>query len=369
MSGKKIGILTLPLNNNFGGILQSYALQLYLKNKGNEVVLIDRRHNQSSLDPYKLLLKKYFFKGKYKEYIEANVKISENTRYFRHKYILPKTNEIYSEKELKNIVDEQSFDAVIVGSDQVWRLEYATDLVKNMFLDFVPSSAKRISYAASFGVGSWEHNSETTDIVKDLVKKFDRISVREDSGLEICNEVFGVNATQLVDPTMLLDTSDYIKLVEGEAEPKREGEILTYMLDNSEERKKLVKIIQGEIGGDIFNINVKSKKSADPLEERIFPTVTSWLRGFIDAKFAIVDSFHGCVFAILFNKPFIAFGNKERGLTRFSSLLKLFKLEDRLILSSEELTTKVINAPIDWELTNSILKDCRKVSEKYFDEM
>ncbi|WP_010136856.1 polysaccharide pyruvyl transferase family protein [Ochrovirga pacifica] len=122
---------------------------------------------------------------------------------------------------------------------------------------------------------------------------------------------------------------------------------------------------EGEIGGDVFSVNVKSKKSSDSIEDRIFPTVTSWIRGFVDAKFAIVDSFHGCVFAIIFNKPFIAFGNKERGLTRFTSLLKLFKLEDRLILNSDDLTVEVMNATIDWKIVNRILKENKTVSEEY----
>lgn len=364
MSGKKIGILTLPLNNNFGGILQSYALQTYLREKGNDVVLIDRRHNRQPLDKYKLLLKKCFFKNKYQQHLN-NIKISVNTHAFRNKHILPKTEEIFSEKQLRKIVESNNFDAVIVGSDQVWRLEYATDLVPNMFLDFVPNGVKRVSYAASFGVDNWEHNLDTTNTVKDLIQKFDHISVREDSGIGLCKDTFNVNAIQHIDPTMLISKETYLELVELENEPKRKGDILTYMLDNSKERKQLVDKIQKEIGGGIFNVNVKSKKASAPIEDKIFPTVTSWVRGFIDAKYVIVDSFHGCVFAIIFNKPFIAFGNKERGLTRFTSLLKLFKLEDRLVLNSEDLTPEVIKAPIDWEKTNAILNECRVVSKKY----
>ena len=168
---------------------------------------------------------------------------------------------------------------------------------------------------------------------------------------------------------MLLPKTDYLNLVNLENEPKREGDILVYMLDNSNERKMLVNQIEKEINGTAFNINVKSKDSKASIKDRTYPTVTSWIRGFVDAKYVIVDSFHGCVFAIIFNKPFIAFGNTERGLTRFSSLLKLFKLEDRLILNNQNLTSEIINAPIDWELTNSILNDCRVDSEKFLNSI
>lgn len=363
---KRIGILTLPLNNNFGGLLQSYALQKYLNENGNDAILIDRRHNQSNFNWVKVLLKKYFFKKKYIQFVENNITISVNTKKFRDKYISPKTEEIFSEKSLNKIVKDNQFDAVIVGSDQVWRLEYATDLTHNMFLDFITKSkTKKVSYAASFGVGSWEHGNETTHVIKNLIRKFDYVSVREDSGVKICKEIFDTDAKQHIDPTMLLTPEDYIDLVAKENEPKRKGTILTYMLDNSEERKFLVNKIQEEIKGKVFNINVKSKKITDPIEDRIFPTVTSWLRGFIDAEFAIVDSFHGCVFSILFNKPFIAFGNKKRGLTRFTSLLKLFDLEDRLIVDPKDLTKEIICSEIDWEKTNKILENCRVDSENF----
>ena len=136
MHKKKIGILTLPLTNNYGGLLQSYALQFYLKNKGFDAIIIDRRHNKSTLDNLKFLLKKYLFKGKYQLHLE-NLKVTSNTRFFREKYLKPKTDEIFSQKKLKQIVDKEKFDAIIVGSDQVWRLEYSTDLFKNMFIDFI----------------------------------------------------------------------------------------------------------------------------------------------------------------------------------------------------------------------------------------
>lgn len=88
-------------------------------------------------------------------------------------------------------------------------------------------------------------------------------------------------------------------------------------------------------------------------EKYILPHVAQWLKSFNDAKFIITDSFHGTVFAIIFNRPFIVVGNKERGLARFTSLLRLFKLEDRLVDSAEE-AMKIVDAPIDWKRVNSI---------------
>ena len=370
MYKKKIGILTLPLTNNYGGLLQSYALQLYLKKKGFDAKIIDRRHNKSILDNFKFLLKKYLFKGKHQKDVD-NLKITLNTRYFKEKYLYPKTEEIHSQKKIKQIVNREKFDAIIVGSDQVWRLDYSRDLFKNMFLDFInDNNVKKLSYAASFGVADWCHDKLTTNIVSDLIQKFDYVSVREDSGLGICKTIFGVDALQHVDPTMLLEKKDYTLLVSSEISLKpNKGNILVYMLDNSEQRLSLVNQIRHEVGGELFNVNVGSKSLKASLEQRTYPSVLNWVKGFMDAEYVIVDSFHGCVFAILYNKPFIAFGNKQRGLTRFSSLLKLFKLENRLILNAKELSPEIIKAPINWELTNSILDHCRKKSDNYFDNL
>jgi len=88
----------------------------------------------------------------------------------------------------------------------------------------------------------------------------------------------------------------------------------------------------------------------------IFPPVTQWLRGFMDAKYVVTDSFHGVAFSIIFNKPFIAIGNKERGLARFTSVLKKFNLEERLVLTESELTQEKIDAEIDFGKVNEIKK-------------
>jgi len=365
---KKIGIITLPLIRNYGGILQSYALQKYLQDQGNEVVLIDRHRNKGGLTPYKEIVKKLFFRKKYIKAVEEKA-IIENPTYFINKYLKPKTDKILSEEKLHKIVKQQNFDAVITGSDQVWRLEYAFTLTNNLFLDFVPENTKKISYAASFGVDTWDHDEDTTTKIKELLKTFDKVSVREDSGVEICQDVFGIQAEMLVDPTMLLKKEDYIELVSKENEPKKDGSILVYMLDVTKDRQEAIDRVCAERNSDFFRVNAKSQDPNSKLEDRIYPPVTGWLRGFMDAEFAIIDSFHGCVFSILFNVPFIAYGNVKRGLTRFTSLLKAFGLEDRLILDKNDLTDEKINAPIDWDVVNAKLEALRSKSETYLKDI
>jgi hypothetical protein len=364
---KVIGILTLPLNNNFGGILQSYALQLYLSRKGYKVILIDRQYDDDLIFNLKYTVKRFLDKKKFKSKKQKELINNKPTK-FINTYIKPKTDRITSNVQLKEIISNSNFDAVIVGSDQVWRLEYSDTIKYNLFLDFVNNpKTKKLSYAASFGVDQWKHPDNVTSKVKDLLKEFHAISVREDSAVSICKDVFGVNAVQHIDPTMLLEKEDYEALVKQEQEPKSSGDILVYMLDVTGDRQAVIEYAEKALNGKAFMVNKKSSNLKYNLENAIYPTVTSWLRGFMDAKYVVVDSFHGCIFSILFNKPFLAYGNKERGLTRFTSMLKLFGLENRLILSKDDVTEKHLIDPIDWEAVNVKLRLLRSEVQDYFD--
>ena len=102
-----------------------------------------------------------------------------------------------------------------------------------------------------------------------------------------------------------------------------------------------------------FCVNSKYDNEEAPLEERIQQPVEKWLRAFYDAEFVITDSFHACVFSIIFNKPFIVYGNKERGIAIFDSQLKMFELEERLACSLND-ANRVLQTPIDWKKINTI---------------
>ena len=130
---------------------------------------------------------------------------------------------------------------------------------------------------------------------------------------------------------MLLTKEDYIQLFENTDTPKSKGTLLNYILDETSEKLTLIDQIAQEKNLVLFRVNSKVENKKAPLQERIQPSVEQWLRGFYDAEFVVTDSFHACVFSILFNKPFIAIGNEDRGTSRFTSLLSMFGLKDRLI--------------------------------------
>lgn len=267
-------------------------------------------------------------------------------------------------------ITENSYDAYLVGSDQVWRPRM-NHYIDYTFFGFVGSDKPiLLSYAASFGVDTWDYTVEETAKYKKQIQRFSGVSVREDSGVALCKEYFNVDATHVLDPTLMLEVDDYRKLIKQENENKSDGELLCYILDENNEKQLLIDTISKELNIKPFFLNAEFNncKSALELEKRIYPTVTSWLKGFDDAKYVVTDSFHGCVFAILFNKPFIVYGNKKRGMSRFNSLLKLFDLEDRLVHSFNAISDYKIHQEIDWDRVNMKIDEYRNISNNFIVE-
>jgi len=379
----KIGIITQPLQNNYGGLLQNYALLHVIKNMGHEVETIDHSSNINTIWIRKVLSRtkgcllhvlfpKRYEKPRYIPNEKEYEVIRKNTNYFINKYI-SRTKVLNSLREFDDIAKTGKYDAYVVGSDQCWRPKYNGAYLYEMFLRFAErqKDVKRIAYAASFGTTDWEFSPLMTELCANLIKKFDVITVRESSGVLLCKNNFGVDAAQVLDPTLLLDKEDYEKLVENENEPHSIGNLFYYILDPTEDKQSVIDRVSRKYGLIPFTTLPKCQeetRSKWDVKKRIdycvFPSVTSWLRGFIDARMVIVDSFHGAVFSIIFNKPFWVLGNYKRGNTRFESLLGLFGLEDRMITVDDNVDwTK----PIDWNNVNTIRERERRKSMMSFE--
>ena len=351
----KIGILTLPLHTNYGGILQAYALQTVLERMGHDVVVFDTSKRISMpmwKYPFafvKRCIRKYVVRKPTrifyeKWYNETYSILSQHTQRFINKYI--NRLEIASFSSLQ----KDDFDVLIVGSDQVWRPMYFCPMfrteIENAFLSFADTwVVKRIAYAASFGSENWEYNSEQTDRISELIKKFDAVSVRETLGVQMCKSQLNIDVAHVLDPTMLLSKEDYMNLIRASDVKQSRGNLLCYILDETEEKNDIINYIAEQKGMFPFYVNSNIESLTMSFTDCIQPAVESWLRGFYDADFVVTDSFHACVFAILFQKPFIAVGNKERGMARFYSLLDLFGLRQCLITEVSEIKW----LEIDWD--------------------
>lgn len=337
----KIAILTLPLHTNYGGILQAYALQTVLQRMGHQVEILQKEggNRRSPLIMPLVYGKRMAYKIlrdwnrpvllERKQRREAPV-IRQYVNQFMHRYLNLRV--IDSLKE----ISPSDYDAIVVGSDQIWRRPYFRGMwgapMKDAFLDFTAGwNIKRIAYAASFGIDNLdEYSSGEIMACRKAIQKFDAISVREDSGVSICKDKFGMDATHVLDPTMLLNVEDYIRLVESSGVEKSPGDMLCYILDPSQYKSEIISKIADKEGLTPFNVSAEVDNMKLAAKKRIQPPIEAWLRGFMDAKFVVTDSFHACVFSIIFGKPFIAIGNPGRGMDRFTSLLKMFGLEDRL---------------------------------------
>ena len=332
----KVGILTLPLNTNYGGILQAFALQTVLENMGHDVCVLEKRDRKTISCQLKDCVKTLLGKDG-DRYLHEFKRNNISVRYF----------DSFFDTCVLNL------DAIVVGSDQIWRPRYFSP-IETAYLDFSEGwDIKRVAYAASFGTDNWEYTSEQTRNCTGLIKLFDAVSVREESAVALCKDKFGVNASFVLDPTMLLRKEDYIQKLHLEGMSNSNGSLLVYLLDDTPDKQKLVKAVQENYGLIPFSVNTATNGHR--------PSIQQWVKGFNDAKFVVTDSFHACVFSIIFGKPFIAYGNAKRGMTRFHSLLKQFGLEDNLIQNSDEFIQKPIISYMN-ENTDCKLKNRREYS-------
>ena len=367
----RIAIVTLPLHTNYGGILQAYALQTILEQMGHEVEHLQPKVIYPKLHPAwkmplvycKRFARKYFGgEKKLPIFMHPQKWIRKNTDKFIAKHI----NCRYLEEHEWNENLAKDYDAFIFGSDQVWRPIYARPIERyfGAFLD--KSSAKRIAYAASFGTEYNEYSVEQQNNCSMLLKQFTGISVREDSAVDMCKSMFGVDTTHVLDPTLLLPKDDYIKLFDNKNNTtKSKGNLSVYILDNDKRIDKFIKEFSEKNNLKPFKTNSRVEEHDAPISERQQPPLEQWLRSFYDAEFIITDSFHACVFSIIFQKPFICIGNKDRGMARFESLLSMFGLSDRLIDISELNNHKI--SDIDWTKVNKILSNKRSEAHSFLE--
>lgn len=347
----RIGIITQKLENNFGGILQNYALQTVLKRMGHTPITIDLRQGDSlmwDIMSYIKNLVQYYvhhqtIKPKFARCITHRSKYTEG---FIKKYI---STTVRFQKLTLVVPIIYRMKCIVTGSDQVWRPKY--NIIKYTFLAFTGNNVKKIAYAASFGVDKWEYLETQTKQCCKWIKSFNGVSTREASGVKLCEEYLNVKAEHVLDPTMLLSASDYMELCQFI--PKRKTPFLfAYILDITEEKKNVVERIAKDKNLDVIMVSA---------ENNISSSIEEWLSYFRDADYVVTDSFHGSVFSIIFRKEFNTIINTTRGGDRFTSLFSLFSIENRII------TEKKVHATINWEVVNSCLEEMRKFSISFIE--
>lgn len=343
----KIGILTFHWANNYGAVIQAYALLSKLKELGHDAYIIDRQVR------YKGVLRRMYHKYSY-NHKYAWMSFDKE----RLKILTPMSAPYKSHDELVKRFSNEHFDAVIVGSDQVWRWNM---MGNNYFLDFLDGTdTRRYAYAASFGLSKWEGSEADREEISALLKQFNAISVRENSGIKICRDTFGVDAQLVLDPTLLHERSFYETTLLKDKPLKGNGKVVSYILGDNNKGQVL------EIAKWAKNKRLKHNElfwtSLDfPLligkSEFHFShvTLTTWLNEIRNAEYVITNSFHATVFCILFAKKFIVLDNPSGGTDRIRTLLKVVDLNDRF---AEKLPHNI--SDIDsFDTVNDLLKSKR----------
>lgn len=377
----RIGILTLPFNWNYGGIIQCFALQTVLQRMGHEVIVLNRKFNNPRLREVMLRLgsivkcfvRRYFLGNEsirlsnpflHSYYIKYPIMDNRAIRDFVHSNFKI-TSSKASSRALRSYVLRHQPDCIVVGSDQVWRECYCPCII-DYFLGFLPSGCKvrKIAYAASFGVQDSPISARWLDECIRLAERFDALSVREDSGVTLMQEVFGLQAKHVLDPTMLLEREDYRLLVSKEDKAAASTGVLAYILDKTPEKKQIMDDVAGKLQLPCRSFIPDAEKVC------VLPSVGQWLAAFDRAGFVITDSFHGCVFSILFRKNFIVILNKDRGADRFHSLLKQFGLQNRLISGYGDLEKRAgeLFKPIDYAAVEEKLSRLKADSLRFLRE-
>ena len=339
---KKVGIIThYYKSQNYGGVLQSYALcQVLNKNnyKSEQICYPLLMTPQGSRMKrifsdgligfcrrlYNYIKKLVLLPFQKHEEKKLGLRARRERAFFNFmNFSIPHSENVYSQETIGQTVE--LYDAFITGSDQVWNRDITTPMDLQFFLK--DCCVKKVSLSSSFGKNVWTEDSEYTLQVKELLNSFDALSVREYSGKEILENTFGIESTVLVDPTLAYGNFEDLVL---DNNPKKH--IYTFFVNQISNYEKIVNEISAQTGLDVF----RHTKFSYYLKNG----PRHWLTYIKNSSCVITDSFHGVAFSVIFKKDFYVLCGEANKFDRVLNLLSLLGLEDRYISSIEEYEKK-----------------------------
>lgn len=391
---KRIGIITHYYKSvNYGGNLQAYALCKVLSSMGYDAEQICFVRTSLEKDSFFKRLKKALSKGIFRFFSNLFVQVKLKFRSFLHKNMdrekhkvdekyqvslrrreafeffnskmISHSEKVYYADTIQECVD--NYDAFITGSDQVWNIKSYSPAY---FLDFVPSGKKKISYAASVALDSF--SSRESELVKNYIKDFHAISVRESSAVDLISSLTDKPVSLVLDPTLMISARLWDEICE---ECSIEGEyVFCYFLgwQNEKSRKlaeqfakekkmKLVNIQHPGGGIHMCDVNFGDVQLFDA-------TPQQWLSLIKNAKYVFTDSFHAVVFAQLFKTQYFVFNRDSNGYmnSRIYSICELFSAPERFCTADRENLDYLLNVPdLVFDKENQLLEDLRRSSKEF----
>lgn len=383
---KKTYIASCYFKHNFGSMLQAYATQAFLDEKGIQNETFD----VSLLSDFKNGKKKYYktqifspsfykakagmigliVKKKLNKKLKANFRLRDRAfQRFQDKYFRL-TEPMTTYKELGDFCSEQA-ENVIVGSDQLW---LPVNVVADYYtLNFVPDQVNKVAYATSFGVSRIPEKLKGE--YSSFLNRINALSVREESGKKLVGQLTDNKCTVVCDPTLLLEKSDWEKIIDKEPVIK-DKYIFCYFLGKTKEHRIFAEKVKKLTGYKIVSINhcdeyVKySEKFADEKPYDVGPA--EWINMIAHAEVVCTDSFHGTVFSLIFNKKFFSFRrftkkSKFSTNSRLDTLLNVAGLDGRIFSGSEaeEQIRSELSVDIDFNSVNEKLENYRRISSEF----
>lgn len=358
----RIGVITFwKTEDNYGQVLQCYALLHYLNAKGHQAFLV--RTSKKEYKPsfihkcytfFSLLRKSplslLHIKSSRKMAKPPRTVIDRGFKAFKEKYI-PCTNVIYSYEDLCR--EPLKVDMMICGSDQIWGA-----ISELMYLQ-LPGHFKRIAYAASFGGYQIDNPIDKRKVWKWL-ESFDLITVREKDGIKACRDL-GAESYEVIDPTLLLGRSDYMSISKKYIPQTSKPYILLYLLGNPipmeiDEVYEMAQELQ-------MDVKYVASQGREDEYNKTYPTIEEWLSMMENASYVVTNSYHGTIFSMLYNKPFLTVplvGNTARMNSRIMDLLKRYHLEHRLYQGN----IRAVITPVDYSAFNEEVEEERAFASR-----
>jgi len=323
-----IGVIGFWCGSNYGSLLNGYATYKIIKSFGYSPLMVSKINASAN---------------------DKEMNNTHNAQFVKKFYDNDNISPNYSYERLREL--NQLCDGFCTGSDQTWNYGLSSRMAT--FLNFADDEKRKISFASSFGHAKDFTPQDKKGEIRRLLGRYDAISVREQSGIKIC-ESYGIKAEEVLEPVFCIDENYYFKLAEQSTFKESGKYMLTYILDPTPEKRKAILFYGEKLGLKIINILdgvphvfEQNKTNLDLPNTLENVQAEDFLKAYINAEFVITDSFHGTAFAIIFNKPFISITNFRRGAVRFGELLGKFDLMYRLIPDPN-------NIPKDEKYLNSI---------------
>lgn len=364
----KVSVITLHRVRNYGSSLQTLATQSLLESYGADVEIIDYYPERyTSLG----LLKRLKHKS---SRLEKNIILLTGARvimcvsYAKKKIVFDKFLKKYiktSEETYRNAEEIKNYplqsNAYCTGSDQVWNSHWNEGIDTPFYLDFVPESEYKFSFASS--IGSDSLNDDEKNAVRNMLSEYRHISVRESQGVKILQEI-GINSTHVLDPTLCFNM-DFWKNYASDIYSGKEY-VLTYNLHHDKRIDTLAKKTAEKLGCKVFNISYNIHDIVRSGRLKWCPSVEDYLGLIKNARCVITDSFHATAFSLIFHTDFFVLYPEEAS-SRLRSILKLTCLENRGSEDFPELDT--VLKKINFNDVENILDKQRIESKKYIEKI